>query len=250
MMHSFLLIGQSNMAGRGLIEEAHPIDTSRIFTLRNGRWQSMFRPINPDRRGSGVSLGESFAESYVRTYDMDVGLICCADGGTALEQWMPGEALYDNAVHAARLAQRTSTIVGILWHQGESDCAKGQIDTYRARLVQMLTALREDLSLQNVPLVVGGLGDYLVDSPLKAWQLHNAPLITKEIRAAAEELPLTDFVSAEGLGPNPDMLHFSSDALYELGLRYFAAYCPLREKASITFSSAPSDTKRSAIELL
>ena len=30
MIHSFLLIGQSNMAGRGLTEEAIPVDTSRI----------------------------------------------------------------------------------------------------------------------------------------------------------------------------------------------------------------------------
>ena len=49
MMHSFLLIGQSNMAGRGYLHESREIDTSRIYTLRNGRWQPMFRPINPDR---------------------------------------------------------------------------------------------------------------------------------------------------------------------------------------------------------
>lgn len=36
-MHSFLLIGQSNMAGRGRIADAHEIDTTHIFTLINGR---------------------------------------------------------------------------------------------------------------------------------------------------------------------------------------------------------------------
>jgi hypothetical protein len=83
-MHSFLLIGQSNMAGRGYLNEAHEIDTSRIYTLRNGRWQKMFRPINPDRSFSGVSLAESFAEAYAKKHHVDVGLICCADGGTKL----------------------------------------------------------------------------------------------------------------------------------------------------------------------
>lgn len=66
-MHSFLLMGQSNMAGRGFLNEAHEIDTSRIYTLRNGQWQRMFRPINPDRSFSGVSLAESFAEGYAKS---------------------------------------------------------------------------------------------------------------------------------------------------------------------------------------
>lgn len=37
MMHSFLLIGQSNMAGRGKLSEATAVDSSRIYTLRNKR---------------------------------------------------------------------------------------------------------------------------------------------------------------------------------------------------------------------
>ena len=49
MVRSFLLIGQSNMAGRGKLTEAEVIDKSRIYTLRNGRWQKMFRPIHSDR---------------------------------------------------------------------------------------------------------------------------------------------------------------------------------------------------------
>ena len=101
MIHSFLLIGQSNMAGRGLIEEAEPINKKGIKVLRNGRWQNMFRPINPDRSFSGCNLAESFAEKYVETYQVDVGLICCADGGTSLEKWKPGSLLYDHAVYQA-----------------------------------------------------------------------------------------------------------------------------------------------------
>lgn len=39
MVHSFLLIGQSNMAGRGSLQEAPPMKDARILVLRNGRWQ-------------------------------------------------------------------------------------------------------------------------------------------------------------------------------------------------------------------
>ena len=70
-MHAFLLIGQSNMAGRGYLNEAREIDTSHIYTLRNGRWLKMFRPINPDRSFSGVSLAESFAEAYSKKHNFE-----------------------------------------------------------------------------------------------------------------------------------------------------------------------------------
>ena len=125
MVHSFLMIGQSNMAGRGFFDDAEPIDTNgdKIFVLRNGRWQVAFRPVNPDRRFSGTCLAESFAKAYsVDHPEVNVGLIPCADGGTTLEQWREGGLLFDNAVACARLAMRSSRLTGILWHQGESDC--------------------------------------------------------------------------------------------------------------------------------
>ena len=37
MIQSFLLIGQSNMAGRGFLNEAVDINSSRIKLLKNGR---------------------------------------------------------------------------------------------------------------------------------------------------------------------------------------------------------------------
>ena len=140
-MHSFLLIGQSNMAGRGFLNEAREIDTKRLWVLRNGRWQRLYRPVNGDRPFSGVCLAESFAEAYSKKYDVDVGLIPCADGGTQLDQWCVGSLLYDNAVSQARLAQRTSTIAGVLWHQGEGDCGERFYPTYAARFQMMLEQL-------------------------------------------------------------------------------------------------------------
>lgn len=224
MIHSFLLIGQSNMAGRGSLKDARSVDMSRIHTLRNGRWQPMFRPINPDRSFSGVSLAESFAESYVKAYGVDVGLICCADGGTTLEQWMPDGLLYDNAVFQARLAQRTSTIVGVLWHQGESDCTDDRHPVYREKLETMLARLRKDLRLEDVPVLLGGLGDFLADCPRDAWQLKNYTVINDAQRAVAASSERMGFVSAEGLTSNPDRLHFDAASLHEFGRRYFAEY--------------------------
>lgn len=223
-MHSFLLIGQSNMAGRGFLNEAHPIDTSRIYTLRDGQWQTMTRPINPDKSEAGVSLAESFAEQYARKHNADVGLICCAEGGTTLDQWKPGDRLFNNAIKQAKLAQNTSTIVGILWHQGESDCPGDLHLTYQARFETMMQALQKELNLYDVPFIVGGLGDYLKLLPYGNPDYVNYIHINNALKKIAADNKMVSFVSAEGLTSNPDNLHFNAASLYEFGLRYFETF--------------------------
>jgi len=223
MIHSFLLIGQSNMAGRGDLEEAVPVDTRHILVLRNGRWQPMFRPINPDRSFSGVSLAESFAEVYADKYGVDVGLICCADGGTSLEEWQEGSLLYDNAVYQGRLSSRTSAISGVLWHQGEANCRETLYEGYCERFEKMMKALRRDLNLHEVPFVLGGLGDFLKDCEEPPY-LKNYIKVNEELQRIAQRNAKTVFVSAEGLSANQDNIHFDSKSLYKFGLRYFKAF--------------------------
>jgi hypothetical protein len=217
------------MAGRGFLHEAEEIDASRIKVLRNGRWQSMYRPINCDREFSGVSLAESFAESYANKYDVDVGLICCADGGTTLEQWSQGGLLYDNAVSQAKLAKRTSILAGVLWHQGESDCSEELYPSYAERLKKFIKIIREDLDLKNVPFVMGGLGEYLSECTISK-SVKNYFYINDAIKSVADSDEMIGFVSAVGLGSNPDKLHFNSKALYEFGIRYFNEFEKLRKK--------------------
>ena len=60
--------------------------------------------------------GESFALRYAQEHGVQVGLIPCADGGASLLQWREGGLLFDHALYQARLANRTSTVAGILWH--------------------------------------------------------------------------------------------------------------------------------------
>ena len=244
MIHSFLLIGQSNMAGRGYLHEAVEVDNSHIKVLRNGRWVKMFRPINPDRSFSGVSLGERFAERYAQKYDVDVGLICCADGGTKIGQWQPGEILLDHAIYQAQLASRTSTIAGVLWHQGESDCSDPLLRAnYEQGFLRIMDELKNKLDLHDVPFLIGGLGDYLVD--YAGADCRGYREINETLERIAQNNPMTGFVTAEGLTPNPDNLHFSAQSLYEFGNRYFEVFEQVRNSKKVFHEK---DTKNAAIQ--
>jgi len=237
------------MAGRGFLNEAKNIDTSRIKILRNGRWQPMFRPINPDRSFSGVSLAESFAEAYSKKHDADVGLICCADGGTSLSQWQPGELLFDNAVFNARLAARTSAIAGVLWHQGETDCDEGLYNTYEQRFLNIMNGIRKELDIPDVPFLLGGLGDFLENCSFSE-ELKNYGYVNEALKRIAENNLHTGFVSAKGLKANPDNLHFNAESLYEFGLRYFDEYEKFGYNVRVNTGKSESNEKLSAMEKL
>lgn len=252
MIHSFLLIGQSNAAGRGYYHEAEPLDNlgGRLKVARNGLWIGMYRPVNPDRSFSGTCLAESFAKAYALEHeDITVGIIPCADGGTQLAQWQPGEVLFDNAVNCARLAMRSSTLKGVLWHQGESDCRDGRYQQYDERFRRMADALREALGLPELPIIVGGLGDYLPKRTVAPQLGENYEKVNAILKGLSESYPHCAYASAEGLSANEDNLHFSAAGLKEFGLRYYEQYRAFdRENEDAT--PMPQATERSAIELL
>jgi hypothetical protein len=231
MMYSFLLVGQSNMAGRGFTSEVEKLPNKDIYVLRNGRWWPMYVPVNPDRVTAGINLSESFVYEFLKEHPGDtVGIIPCADGGSSLEMWMPGELIYDNAVFQAKQAQRTSKIIAVLWHQGESDCFAERWPLYEERCLHIFESIRKELGLgDDVPFLVGGLGDFLKDwNPERAKHLSE---VNKAIRRVVDSRDWITFVPATGLTHKGDNLHFNAAALREFGERYFAAFrtmTPLR----------------------
>jgi hypothetical protein len=85
-MQSVLLIGQSNMSGRGDLSEVAKIYDERIFMLRDEGWVTMQEPIHTAGR-AGAGIGASFAKAFVETFNCELGLIPAAVGGTSLEEW-------------------------------------------------------------------------------------------------------------------------------------------------------------------
>ncbi len=222
-IHSFLLIGQSNMAGRGDPREVEPIKNDRLYVLRNGGWQHMYVPVNPDRPFSGTSLAESFADRYSKEYGVDVGLIPCAEGNSSLNAWNSGGVLYDHAVFQTQLAKRSSVLKGILWHQGEADCGASAYPLYYDKFSAIVKTFRKDLCAETVPFLCGALGTYLKDCPLNP-DFMNYDKINEALQRVTRDLPHMGYVSSDGLTPNPDVLHFNAPSLRCFGERYFEEY--------------------------
>lgn len=231
VIHSFLMIGQSNMAGRGEFADVPVIRNRLCFMLRMGRWQMMREPVNPDRDifeircHSGTSLAASFANEYAIDKGEAVGLIPCADGGTAIDQWMPGEVLFDHAVMMTKLAMRSSEFSGIIWHQGESDCKSDELlYSYKDKFIKMITEMRRELGAEELPIIIGELSENISD----AWKVGDRPAkMNKIFYEIANEIPFCKVVSAEGLSLKADGIHFDAKSAREFGKRYYGAYLEL-----------------------
>jgi len=224
MVKSFLMLGQSNMAGRGYIHEVAPIYNERIQMLRNGRWQMMTEPINYDRPVSGISLVGSFADAWCLQNQEDmIGLIPCAEGGSTMDEWAVDGVLFRHAIAEAKFAMQSSELTGILWHQGESDSVCGNYKIYYKKLLLIIGAIRKELNAPDIPLIIGGLGDFLGKKGFgKNCTEYN--FINQELQKFAFEQDNSYFVTASGLTSNPDGIHIDAISQRKFGLRYFEAF--------------------------
>ena len=230
--HLFLLAGQSNMAGRGEIEEEDIIPHARVLTLnKNGDWVPAIDPIHFDKTNVGVGLGRSFGIDVAeQDAEIVIGLIPCACGGSPISTWQPGMYFkateshpYDDAIHRTKRAMEDGVLKGILWHQGESDAMKSDLaEIYEVKLRELIIRFREDLNSPNLPFIIGQMGQF----PERPWiddrQVNEAHItVANEVNDAA-------FVPSDGLGCLSDNVHFDSKACREFGRRYAEAYLKLR----------------------
>lgn len=227
---AFLMVGQSNMSGRGDLDAVAPIDNRNCVMFRMGMWQPMTEPINIDKSGKaefapGIGLAASFADELQKHTERKIGLIPCAQGGSKIEQWQPGESLYDNAVFTAKLALRASKLGGIIWHQGESNCRNFRNNGYREKFLLTMNGLRNALDAEGLPLILGEISECMGER----WALDEwtAPF-NLHLHELASELPLCAVASQKGLTLRPeDGIHFDSPSCRELGKRYFEKYLEL-----------------------
>lgn len=233
-MIAFIMMGQSNMSGRGALDELPPLEPSHVFAWRDGRWEPAREPVVRDRPFSGEGMGTSFGQAVAAATGEDVGLIPCSLGGSPLDAWQPGQELFETALAQSLAALAAEArIAGVLWHQGEADSEDVELaHTYFKRFAPMMAEfearLRDGAKQQDrvqavaqpLPVVVGELGDYL--DGFASSKYHR--VINAQLHEYAAGAPARACVTARDLPHKGDHLHFSARAQRMLGLRYADAW--------------------------
>lgn len=219
----YLLMGQSNMAGRDLAGLDEQKVDSRILAFDyDGNWRVAKDPIHrkTGRTLPGVGPGISFAKGMLDDASNSfVGLVPCAVGGSPLGRWVKGGDLYQEALARAKEASMYGTLKGVIWHQGESDADdEAEAARYQARLMETISDLRQDLGMRDLPFVVGQLGGFI--SP------EIAPFRTQvdqALRNVDLAVPHVGFANSSELVDKGDGLHFNAASARELGRRFAVA---------------------------
>lgn len=235
----FLLIGQSNMVGKPVAEPEDEVEDARVRVLayedcpRLGRvydhWYTAKPPLHICYGGLGP--GDYFGKALAAAYpNATIALVPLAIPGVDIDFFVKGavskrrkefrippddhwSGAYDWVIERARLAQRSGTLRGIIFHQGESDTGS---EEWIEKVKTMVANLRADLGAGDLPFVAGEL---LREGCCGQW--HN-PLVKR----LAKVIGNSRVVSSQGLS-GLDVAHFDLRSQRELGKRYAAAMIEL-----------------------
>jgi hypothetical protein len=218
----FILFGQSNMYGvPPPVSEDLEINTRvEVLTLeacgRHGvdQWVPAQPPLHGcvgqpsgGQFGPGLGPGDYFAKTLAAAFPNDtILLVPNAIPSVSIDVFQPGQQEYNSMLARARIAQERGEIRGIIFHQGETD--SGQ-DTWPGRVNNVVTRLRADLNIGDVPFVAGELPE------TGCCGGHNAFVAMLPSAVANSYVVLSD-----GLGILNDGLHFTRDAQRDFGTRY------------------------------
>lgn len=248
--HIYVLAGQSNMAGRGVVEAQDSVIHPRVWMLnREMVWVPAVDPMHFDKPIAGVGPGRSFGIAMAEVDpSVHIGLVPTAVGGSAITSWVPGGIHqetgaypWDEAITRAGSALRTGTLKGILWHQGESDSGNAASLAYADRMRSLIADFRRELNAPDTPFLIGQLGRWEA-SPWTPGRVR----VDSIHQALATELPGVAFVSAEGLADNGDALHFNNVAARELGRRFAEEYRGLLVRRATAVSPSPRASSASS----
>lgn len=222
-LHLYILLGQSNMAGRGQITPAlanvqHP----RVYVLdRTGNWAIAKHPLHYDKPGmAGVGPGLSFGIAMAKAdSNVTVGLIPCAVGGTSIDKWQAGaydEATqtypYDEAIARIKVAMEKGVVKGMLWHQGEANASSESSQGYTDKLAKLTAEIRALAGDPELPVVIGELGGFSI-----RYQEFN-----KVLKEAVDKIPIAAIAASEGLIDKGDKIHFDGASAHKFGKRFAA----------------------------
>ncbi len=118
----------------------------------------------------------------------------------------------------------------------------------------IIETLRKELNAPNIPLIIGGLGDFLGKEGFGKHCIEYN-FINAQLEKFAFEQDNCYFVTASGLTSNPDGIHIDAISQRKFGLRYFEAFSSkqhvlkplINEDEIINLNNARTHTKAEKI---
>ncbi len=239
----FLAFGQSNMEGQGAIEQEDIDGVTNRFKMMPAidmplqkreayKWYNAVPPLC--RQWSHISPLDNFGRTLVKNLPEKtrVGVINVAVGGCSIdmfnedkcedyvkttEDWLQliaaeyGNHPYQVLIDAAKKAQESGVIKGILLHQGETNTGD---PNWPKNVKLVYERMLKDLNLnsEDVPLLVG---EVVPEEAGGLCYAHN-----EVIAKIPEVIPNAYVISSEGCTSKGDGYHFDSEGNRLMGKRY------------------------------
>jgi hypothetical protein len=220
----FFMAGQSNMAGRGIVQGSDTVPSSQVLMLdKNNEWVYAKEPLHfyePGRTGldCGLSFGKELAKKYPK--DITIGLVPCAVGGSSIQHWLGDSTyrnvkLYSNLLKKADIASQAGTIKGMIWHQGESNANVNSYKNYRQHLETFFARVRKDLGYAEMPIYAGELASFL-----SRKQNPKTDAINADLHAMEKDFANFYVINTQDFTPKSDSIHFDSKSQRLMGIRF------------------------------
>lgn len=212
----YLIIGQSNTAGRGAIEAKDQVILDGVDLFNGETWIPAENPMNAysnirnDLDLQQLSYAYTFGRTLNEVTGQRIGLIVNAIGGTRISQWQKGsdDAFFESTMERVTdaLAIPGTTLRGVLWHQGESN---RNSSSYLSDIEDFINDIRSDLGISDLPFIAGQLSQDRDDYATFNENIQRLPSLVND----------TNYVSTHCLGTT-DTTHFDSNGQRILGSRY------------------------------
>jgi hypothetical protein len=224
VLHIFMLMGQSNMAGVAK-REASDNNTDERFLVWGGcnqpagKWNVAKPPLNdcPGEKGWNLSdtvdpgtwFGKTLLEKLPAGHT--IGVVGTAESGESIDTFISGGVHHQMILNkiAAVKGAKNARFEGVIFHQGESDSGASARAAWPGKVKQLYNEVKAAFGVSyDVPFILGELPQG------GCCGAHNTV-----VHQAAEQLPKGAWVSQEGTKVM-DEYHFDHASVVLMGKRY------------------------------
>lgn len=228
--------GQSNSQGCGMGVATAPFAQSDdIWYLNN---DFTISKAGEEVWGNEITcnFSLSFSAEYIAKGMLQSGrkllILRAAVGGTGFldNRWGMTDDLYLRMMEMIKTAIQLNSknkLVAFLWHQGETDAIlNASKEVHYTNLITLVNSVRSTFKSENLPFIAGDF--------VNQWKMDNIAIcepVVDAIKDVCNNIGSALFVETSELQSNDqrigntDTIHFCREAINQLGVKYFEAFC-------------------------